>query len=180
MELNFVEINQTLRQYDLEIDAAYFHGLLAGLICAGIEDGDIDDWLPALFYQRFVSQTDYQDLSNSVLSAYYSIRSELDQDGFGFTIVLPDDLYPLDFRVEMMGSWCRGYLVALIEYAQTVVESLPDDCAEFVSDVEQIVDMEVGEDESEESLDESFMTLEEHLRVGVQLVYENMNPLQPS
>jgi len=36
----------------------------------------------------------------------------------------------------------------------------------------------VDDDEPDEILDESFVMLEEHLRVGVQLVYEHLNPLQ--
>lgn len=178
MELEFGEVEQTLKQHDLNIDAAYFHGMLSGLICAGIGDEEIDDWLPALFSERFLGETDYQQLSDNVLSAFYAVQTELDQDGFGFRVLLPDDACALDHRVGMMGSWCRGYLIALIDYGETAVESLPDDCAEFVNDVEQIVELEIDEDELDDNLDESFVLLEEHLRVGVQLVYEHLNPLQ--
>ncbi len=180
MELHFVQIEQILDQYELEIDAAYFHGMLSGLVCAGIEDDDIDDWLPALIRNRFMAQDDYQQFSDTVLGTFQSIKSELNQDGFGFQILLPDDETSLNHRVDMMGSWCRGYLVALIDYAETVLEALPDDCAEFVNDVSDIVELEVEDDEPQDILDESFMMLEEHLRVGVQLIYEHMNPLQPS
>ncbi len=180
MELEFREVEQTLRQHELNIDAAYFHGMLSGLICAGIGDDDVDDWLPALFSERFLAEPDYKQLSDNVLSAFYAVQTELDQDGFGFRILLPDDACALDHRVFMMGSWCRGYLVALIDYGETSVESLSDDCAEFVSDVEQIVELEIDEDEPDDNLDESFVLLEEHLRVGVQLIYEHLNPLQQS
>lgn len=180
MELEFAEVEQTLKQHDLNIDAAYFHGMLSGLLCAGIRDDDVDDWLPALFSDRFITEADYKRLSDNVLSVFYAVRAELDQDGFGFRILLPDDACALDYRVFMMGSWCRGYLIALIDYGETAVESLSVDCAEFVSDVEQIGEVEIDEDETDDNLDESFVLLEEHLRVGVQLVYEHLNPLQSS
>ncbi len=178
MNLIFAEVDLILKENELAIDPAYFHGMLSGLVCAGIEDEDIDDWLPTLFSNRFMAQDDYQKFSDDVLGAIQSVRTELNQDGFGFQILLPDDDASLDHRVDMMGSWCRGYLVALVDYAETVIEALPDDCAEFVDDVSGIMNIEIDNDEPEDSLDESFMMLEEHIRVGVQLVYEHMNPLQ--
>ncbi len=178
MNLIFQEVEHTLKQFELQIDAAHFHGMLSGLICAGIEDREIDDWLPVLMSGRHMPQEDYQLLSDQVLDMYQEVRTELEKDGFGFEVLLPDDGNSLDYRAGMLGSWCRGYLIALVDYAETAVEALPDDCVEFVSDVEQMVELEVDDDESEDILDESFMVLEEHLRVGVQLVFEHMNPLQ--
>lgn len=180
MNLIFAEIEQILEDHKLAIDPAYFHGMLAGLICAGVEDDDIDDWLPALFSNRFMAQDDYQKFSDNVLGAFHSVQTELNQDGFGFQILLPDDEASLEHRVGMMGSWCRGYLVALVDYAETAIEALPNDCAEFVDDLTGISDIEIDDDEPQDTLDESFMLLEEHIRVGVQLVYEHMNPLQPN
>ena len=180
MTLNFDAVNATLKQFDMEIDAAYFHGLLSGLVCAGVQDDEIDDWLPALFANRFMSEEDYQQYSDHVLGSFQSVRAELDQDGFGFQILLPDEQIPMHYRVEMMGSWCQGFRMALIDYAETAIESLPDDCAEFVDDVANLVAIEADDDEPQDRADESFMMLEEHLRVGVQLVFEHMNPLQPN
>ena len=180
MTLNFDTVNATLKQFDMEFDAAYFHGMLSGLVCAGVQDDEIDDWLPALFANRFMSEEDYRQYSDHVLGSFQSVRAELDQDGFGFQILLPDEQIPMQYRVEMMGSWCQGFRMALIDYAEIAIESLPDDCAEFVDDVANLVAIEADDDEPQDSADESFMMLEEHLRVGVQLVFEHMNPLQPN
>ncbi len=178
MNLIYQEIEQTLKQYELEMDAAYFHGMLSGLVCAGIEESDIDDWLPTLISKRFLAQTDYENFSDRVLTAFHVVRDKLNHDGFDYEILLPDYECPLGHRVDSMGSWCRGYLVALLDYAETAVEDLSDDCVEFVEDVEQMVNLEIDDDESADSLDESYVLLEEHLRVGVQLLYEHLNPLQ--
>ena len=178
MNLGYSEVEQTLKLYESDVDPAYFHGMLSGLICAGVEEDEIDDWLPILFSDRFMKQSDYERFAEDVLMAFQSLREELDQDGFGFEILLPDDENSLDYRVGKMGSWCRGYLVAFLDYAETAIENLPDDCAEFIDDVEQIVGIEIDDDEPDDILDESFVLLEEHLRVGVQLVYEHLNPLR--
>ncbi len=177
MNLGYSEVEQTLKLYQSDVDPAYFHGMLSGLICAGVEEDEIDDWLPTLFSDRFMAQSDYERFAEDVLMAFQSLKAELDQDGFGFEILLPDVENSLDYRVGKMGSWCRGYLVALLDYAETAIESLPDDCAEFIDDVEQIVEIEIDDDEPDEILDESFVLIEEHLRIGVQLVYEHLNPL---
>jgi len=180
MELIFGELERVLKHYELDLDAAYFHGLLSGLICAGIEDEDIDDWLPALFANRFMAQDLYQQLSDNVLEVFHSVRAELNEDGFGYQILLPDDEIVLHRRVQLMGSWCRGYLTALIDYAETAIEYLPENCVEFIDDVASMVEIELDDEAVGDTLEESFMLLEQHLRVGVQLMYEHMNPLQPS
>ncbi len=180
MTLDYQDIEQTMTHYELEIDAAYFHGLLSGLICAGIEDDDIDDWLPTLISKRFLKPEDYHQLSENVLAIFQTVRNKLNHDGFGFELLLPDYECSLDRRIDSMGSWCRGYLMALLDYAETAVDTLPDDCMEFVGDVEQMVDLAIDDDEPVDSLDESYVLLEEHLKVGVQLLYEHMNPLSVS
>ena len=67
-------------------------------------------------------------------------------------------------------------MLTLIEYGETEVDELSEDCSEFVLDLQQIADLEIDEDEPEDELDIAYLTIEEHLRVGAQLIYEYINP----
>ena len=176
MKLMFDEVEKALKLHSWPIDAAKFHGMLSGLICAGIEEDDIDNWLPVLIGERYLTEEEYKPIEFYVLEAYFEVRSNLDADGFEFQILLPDVSQSLERRVRSMSSWCKGFLLTLIEYGETEVNDLSEDCSEFVFDLQQIVDLEIDEEESEDEQEISYLTIEEHLRVGVQLIYEYINP----
>ena len=176
MKLMFDEVEKALKLHSWSIDAAEFHGMLSGLICAGVEDDDIDNWLPVLIGERYLTEEEYKPIEFDVLDAYFEVRSNLDTDGFEFQVLLPDESQSLERRVRSMSSWCKGFLLTLIEYGETEVDELSEDCSEFVLDLQQIADLEIDEDEPEDELDIAYLTIEEHLRVGVQLIYEYINP----
>ena len=178
MTLEFNDFEQRLKQFQVETDAAYFHGVLSGLVCASVEDSEIDNWLPVLLSShRFVDETDYQQMVDTALSTLENVRDELNEDGFGYSVLLPDDDCALDKRIQSMESWCRGYLVALIEYAAIDVDSLPEECADFIVDVTQFTELETDDDCNVEELEEAFVHLEEYLKVGVHMMYESLNPV---
>lgn len=156
----------------LGMDASEFHGMVSGLICAGVDDDDVENWLPILFSEHYITEEDYKPIENDVLSVYFQVLSELNDTTFSYSILLPDDDQPLEFRVEALGSWCRGFRRALIDYGEVNVAALSEYCAEFIQDVESFIDIEIDENETKEELDTAFLTIEEHLRVGVQLLYE--------
>ena len=52
---------------------------------------------------------------------------------------------------------------------------LADVCYEFIEDVQNIAEIELDERESAEENEAAYFTVEQHLRVGVQLVYETLN-----
>lgn len=176
MSLVFEEVEETLSRFHLSTTASELHGMLTGLICAGVEADDIENWLPVLCLEdRYLPEDEYRPFEQDIRDAYLQVRKDLESFGVEFSVLLPEDGYSLLDRVSAMTSWCTGYLKAIVEYGEISVDQLPDDCAEFLDDVTQMSDIELEEDPSEEELEASYMTLEEHLRVGVQLVYEQLN-----
>ena len=181
MNLDFNSASRMLESYRLVIDASYFHGLLSGLICAAEKDEDIDDWMPTLINNRgYLDSNTYQQLAHEVLIAFNEVRSELKQDDFTFTLLLPDDSVSLEERGIYLSKWCEGFLTALVDYAETTVEELTEECIEFISDVANISQLETDSIGDDLNVNESFMTLEEHLKVGVQLIYETINSIEES
>ena len=176
MSLDFVEVDEFLSDVESSTTASELHGILAGLVCAGVEEDDIDNWLPVLCLENtYLSEDEYRPFKQDVQAVYVQVTKDLDDYELGFDILLPEESTALVDRVAAMRSWCIGYLKAIVEYGELSPESLSDDCAEFLEDVGQFSNLDLEDDQFDEELEASYMTLHEYLRVGVQLVYESLN-----
>ena len=177
MKLMFDEVEKALKLHSWSIDAAEFHGMLSGLICAGAEDDEIDNWLPVLIGERYLTEEEYLPIELDVLDAYFKVRSELDADGFEYQVLLPDESQSIERRAHSMRLWCMGFLLTLIDYGEIEVDELSEDCSNFVFDLQFITNVEVDEDELEDELEDmAYFIIVEYLRVGVQIIYEHINP----
>lgn len=150
--------------------------MIAGLICAGVGEEDIDNWLPVLcFEDRYVSEDEYRMFEQEIRGYYREVLTQLDEFGVDFDILLPEEGHSSTDRIVAMTSWCVGYLKALIDYGEIPFEQLSEDCVEFLDDVRQISELDPEQDPTEEEMESSFMILHEHLRIGVQLIDEQLN-----
>jgi len=177
MILGFDEITEILEHNAWSVGAAEFHGLLSGLICAGVDDDDIDNWLPVLLEGSYLTNKEYLPIEQEVRSAFLEVRNLLDNDGFEYTIALPDESHSIENRASSLHTWCRGFLTTLLEYGDVEIDRLSTDCCEFVADVQTICDAEIEIDGSSDEAESDLFALAEYLRVGVQLIYEDLNPL---
>ena len=172
--MNYDDVQNSLNLLSVELEASSFHGSLTGLICIGCAEVNIDDWLPMLLSGGYVPDKEYEPLAERVLGLYREIRSEFEEDGFGFTVVLPPDDEPLEERIQSVNSWCTGFLEGLHLGGFAVSDSMPEECAEIIDDVSRIANVEMDDDESLEDQEFAFMTVSEHLRTAVQLFFETV------
>ncbi len=178
MTLEYDEIRDFLTQHNWSVGAAEFHGLLSGLICAGVGDDDIDNWLPVLLQGGYLNNQEYAPIEQEVRSVFFEVQNMLNNDGFEYKILLPDDSQTIESRALSLHSWCRGFLSTLIEYGDIEIDQLSTDCCEFVADIQTISDAEIQVDDSSDDAESDLIAIEEYLRVGVQLIYEHLNPLE--
>ncbi len=99
----------------------------------------------------------------------------LEQGSYDFVLFLPDDDQPLEARSTALADWCRGYVMGLVEAGITDFDSLPEDASEVIRDLVAISELETSDTEQGDGTDDDLMQIEEFVRVGVQLVYENLN-----
>lgn len=94
--------------------------------------------------------------------------------GMQFALLLPDDDESIDERTGALADWARGFGVALLRGEALTLDKLEGDSAEVVRDLLKISEAQPGgsSDEDERALVE----LEEYMRVGVQLVFEELQP----
>ena len=77
-----------------------------------------------------------------------------------------------------MGAWCQGFLYGLGTSSLTDATRLPGDIGEVVRDLTEITRVGADSTESLESNEGAYSELVEFVRVGVQLVFEELEPLR--
>jgi len=99
-----------------------------------------------------------------------------------FDLLLPEDEASLDTRTVALAQWCQGFLYGLGGSAIQDTNGLPGEVGEIVRDLSEITRVGVDDGQSVESNESAYAELVEFVRVGVQLVFEELSPLrdQPS
>src|SRR5690606_22532821 len=96
-------------------------------------------------------------------------------DEFSFEPLLPEAGAALADRVEAMSGWCDGVMYGLGLAEVASFDKLPPDVAEVLRDFADIGRGGVALGENAEEDEEAFMELSEYLRVGTQLVHDELN-----
>lgn len=176
MENDYQEVKEFLIARSFELSASELHGSLSGLLCAGMGEDEVDDWLPVIFSERYIRLDEYSGIREEVCNLLGELRNKFEEDGFGFQILLPADNEPIADRLYNITRWCQCYLDTLLQFYD-LNEPVSEECSEILEDLQQIADADC-EDIDEDDMEDEFalVTIEEHLRVGVQLLYEHLSP----
>jgi uncharacterized protein YgfB (UPF0149 family) len=95
-----------------------------------------------------------------------------------FDLLIPDDDEPIEARTEALTLWCNGFVYGLGSGGATDPERLPGDAGEIVRDLAQIMRAGVDEREATEANESALAELVEFVRVGVQVVFEELRTLR--
>jgi uncharacterized protein YgfB (UPF0149 family) len=96
----------------------------------------------------------------------------------GFDLLLPEEELPLDARTAALAQWCQGFLYGLGSRVIQDANGLPGDAGEVVRDLSDITNVGVDPGDDEESNESAFAELVEFVRVGVQLVFAELEPVR--
>jgi hypothetical protein len=96
-----------------------------------------------------------------------------------FQPLLPGDDASIGDRTSALGEWCQGFLYGLGTGAGLPEASeLPGEAAEVVRDMTEITHVDVDPEDDPETNEAAYAELVEFVRVGVQLLYEHLQPLR--
>lgn len=157
----------------LDLRASEVHGMLCGEICRRLRTGCATG-VSALMG---VPEDSADGAGRTATEAAdelmeHSLRA-LDA-GMQFFLLLPDDEEPLEERTAAVADWARGFVLGLLRGDEAGEEGLEGDSAEFVQDLFKI--SEAGDGGESEDNERALTEIEEYMRVGVQLVFEGMQP----
>lgn len=165
--MSFSELDGVLTQSGCGADAAQCHATLTGLLCAGpVLPGD---WIA----QITDGGDDDRGCRDALIRMEQIVRAELGGGQMAFDLMLPGDDESLATRAGALAQWCQGFLVGLTMGGIETGKPLPGDVGEVVSDFSTLA--QAGHDgEAEEEDEQAYAELCEFVRVGAQLVFEEL------
>jgi uncharacterized protein YgfB (UPF0149 family) len=166
---SYAEIQRVLVEERSLTEAAEAHGTLAGSLCTAIAYR-FEDWLLEILPDgrgRAESSATLRELYGDTADALEGLRME-------FHPLLPEDEQPLDKRTAALAQWCHGFLYGL----GTHVSGVRGEVEEVVRDFTEITHADVDGSDSEESNESAYAELVEFVRVGVQLVFDELAGLR--
>lgn len=170
-QANYVELERVLTAAHGLTEAAEAHGTLAGALCAATAYR-LEDWLGEILPEgradRFITE--------SLRAVFDATARELRAAEMDFEVLLPADEQPIAERAEALGQWCQGFLYGLGTSRIRDVGDLPGDAGEVVRDITEITRIGVDAKDSMEANESAYAELVEFVRVGVQLLFEELEP----
>ena len=150
-------------------DASEAHGTLAGGLCAA-SGYRFEDWLHEILPEGLASP----ETAAQLRELYTATAVALLQRNHEFQLLLPEDAQSIDARTAALAEWCQGFLYGLGAGSIRDPRGLPGDAGEIVRDIVEISHAGVDAGDGEESNESSYAELVEFVRVGVQLLFEEL------
>jgi uncharacterized protein len=166
--VDYARIQELLARDHSLAEAAEAHGTLAGCLCA-VSGYRLEDWLKEILPEGRVGAGDAGELQ----ALYTGTASALREPDMEFELLLPPDNEPIAARTAALAQWCQGFLYGLGAGSIAPAE-LPGDVGEIVRDFVEITRADVDPRQSEESNESAYAELVEFVRVGVQLLFEEL------
>jgi hypothetical protein len=170
---NFPELQRLLADSHALTEAAAAHGLLAGALCAA-SGYRLEDWLAEILPEGPVAD----DAGTALRGLYDETFGALSMPDMEFQLLMPDDATPLAARTQALCLWCNGFLYGLGTNGAGDPQQLPGDAGEFVRDLAHISRAGVDDQDGVEANETALAELVEFVRVGVQVVFEELGLLR--
>ena len=169
----FDELQRVLSRSHALTDAAEAHGTLVGSLCS--MQCSLDDWLAEILPE---GRADEQ-AAESFRAIFDSTCGALGDGAMSFQPLLPGDDASIGDRTSALGEWCQGFLYGLGTGSGLPESSgLDGEAAEVVRDMTEITHVDVDPQDDPETNEAAYAELVEFVRVGVQLLYEHLQPLR--
>lgn len=177
------ELEELLYRVDATMGAADAHGALCGMLCAR-GTIELSEWIDHVIGEQEQGNELLHDVVHKLSDLHQSTLQMMNDATGDFKLLLMDDDDPLPERIEALAAWCQGFIYGLAAGGIQEGSELPEDTAELLKDMIEItraghdVD-DAGVEESDDNDDEvAYMEIEEYVRMGVLLIYEELQPLQ--
>lgn len=174
-ELYFPSLSANNATGEGPINSSELQGALCGLLCLDSQASRAT-WYKSLYEDVQPDEDEILDLTHLFDQTVQSLNS-LD---FDFQLELPDDDAPIASRILAMADWSQGLLFGLAASGLTDDTEISTDCKEYIADVINISQINSDELDAGESTDIDFEELAEYLRMGLFLIYSELQPTDDS
>lgn len=171
---DYAEIQRTLAASHALADPAEAHGTLAGALCA-LVPYRLEDWLAEILPEGGGGDADTDPALQTLYTSTVAALSGRDME---FDLLIPDDDRPIEERTHALTLWCTGFLYGLGTNGAADAQRLTGELGEIVRDLTEITRADVDTSDSVEANESALAELVEFVRVGVQLVFDELEPLR--
>jgi uncharacterized protein YgfB (UPF0149 family) len=182
LQVTFAEVVRVLAGLGSSVPATEAHGCLVGALCTS-PHYPMERWLEEIIPDEDRRADD--DSQQALRLLYADTLNALRGEDMEFEALLPDDDIPLASRASGLSQWCQGFLYGFgtgqaltqANAAAAKQDELPGNVNEILNDLTHIgrasVELEGDGNESEE---EAYAEVVEYVRVGVQLIHDELIP----
>ena len=171
---SYAEIQRVLIEERSMSEPAEAHGTLAGSLCTAVTYR-FEDWLLEILPD---GRAQAAAAAEALREVYARTAQALVGVDVAFDLLLPEDEQPIDTRTAALAQWCQGFLYGLGSRVIQDASRLPGGAGEVVRDLSEITRVGIDADDSLESNESAFTELVEFVRVGVQLVFAELEPVR--
>lgn len=176
---DYAALNRALQQQSIALNAAEMHGLLSGILCGGNRDAS---WKTLIYDLTNEGEAYPLSLSQPLEALYQATRTALEDDGFDFQLMLPeDDNVSVFERADALAGWVNHFLLGL-GVTQPQLDKARDEVGEAIDDLRNIAQLGYDEDEDQEELEQSLEEVAEYVRMAAMLCHGEFvraRPLAP-
>jgi uncharacterized protein YgfB (UPF0149 family) len=176
--LDYERLRSALTSVGVVVSLAELHGGVCAALCAGGAPA-AESWLASSLEDQ-VSNNTPADVSGELREIIGSSLRMLAGDDLEFEPLLPSGDAPLDERVQALAQWCQGFLAGLGATAPTIGRGADTDTGvgEILGDLAEISRAGLSDEEAaaEDDADFSLAEIHEHVRISVQIVFEQLAP----
>ena len=173
-EPEYRELERQLAGSRALTDLPEAHGTLAGALCSS-DRLTLQDWLREVFPEGIAGAAE-----TPMLAVFEWTRHVLQAGQLEFRLLLPSDEESVAVRAAALAQWCQGFLYGLGSNPIPDIERLPPEVGEIVRDLTAMTQIGIDEDESPEANESAYAELVEFVRVGVQLLHEELAQFRQS
>jgi len=166
---DYALIQQLLVQERSLTDAAEAHGTLGGCLC-GAAGYRLEDWLKEILPDGAARA----GAGDALRGLFEATAAALRQPDMEFELLLPDDAETIEVRTAALAHWCQGFLYGLGAGSIADASELPGEVGEVVRDFIEISRAGVDAAQDAESNESAYAELVEFVRIGVQLLFEEL------
>jgi uncharacterized protein len=170
---DYAQIEQVLTQAHSLTDAAEAHGTMTGSLCATVAYR-FEDWILEILPEGEADAA----TTRLLFELFQHTSTALGEAQMEFAPLLPEDEAPIETRAAALGAWCQGFLYGLGTSSLSDATSLPGEVGEVVRDLTEITHVAADSAESLESNEGAYAELVEFVRAGVQLLFDELEPLR--
>jgi len=173
---SFMELDRRLQAAGAESGASEAHGLLCGILAAGGRT-QTSVWLGCLLGEGNTLNVAAQECSDLLTGLHADILRQLNDDAFGFSLLLPPDEASLPLRTQALSDWCEGFLYGLALGGFRADLELPETVREVMQDFYEISHAGFTSDPLDEADEAAYEEIGEYVRISVLLLHDELQPL---